>query len=100
VILHLIDVGNPYAAEKPAEAYAIIRGELEKYSRALADKPELIAANKIDLTGGEDKARELAAAIGKPVVPVSAVSGRGVPGLAEQLWSLIQANAAGSPVAA
>ncbi len=90
VIVHLIDVGDPYAAAKPTEAYAIVRGELEKYSRELADKPEIIAANKTDLTGGEDAAAELADATGREVLAISAVSGRGIAALGERIWALLE----------
>jgi len=90
VIVHLVDAGSPYPAAKPAEAYAIIRGELEKYSSELAAKPELVVANKIDLTGGEDEAAALAATIGGEVVAISAVTGSGIPILGERIWRLIQ----------
>ncbi len=44
VLLHLIDITQ----EDPAEAYRIIRGELEAYGEGLIDKPEIVALNKID----------------------------------------------------
>jgi GTP-binding protein len=49
VIVHLIDVHPLPGQPSPAAAYTIIRNELQKYSQALADKPELVVANKIDL---------------------------------------------------
>lgn len=89
VILHLVDVGTDPEVEKAAEAYNLIRCELGKYSATLAAKDELIAGNKIDLTGGSDEAaRALASKIGKDVLPISAVSGKGVSALAEELWRL------------
>ncbi len=87
VILHVVDVGNEYAPLPPADAYRAIRNELAKYSTILAEKEELIAANKIDLTGGEEAARELSEAIGKPVMAISGVSGKGLNELKERLWS-------------
>ena len=75
----------------PAEAYQTIRAELAKYSPHLAEKEELVIANKIDLTGGREAAEALAEAIGKEVLPVSAVSGIGIPIMIEKLWTMIAA---------
>ncbi|MDO8632151.1 MAG: GTPase ObgE [Phycisphaerales bacterium] len=90
VILHVVDVGSEYAAMLPAEAYATIRGELSKYSEKLASKEELVVANKVDLTGGADAAKSLADAIGKDVLPISAVAGIGLPEMVERLWDVIR----------
>ncbi len=90
VIVHLVDVGGEMAAMSPVEAYTTIRNELSKYSPELAAKEELVVANKIDVTGGAAAAREFSASIGRPVLPISAVSGKGLPQLTEGLWELIQ----------
>lgn len=87
VILHVVDVGNELA-QPPVEAYRVVRAELSKYSPALAAKPELIAANKIDLTDGLDAAAKLAAELDRIVLPVSGATGHGLPVLREQLWTL------------
>jgi len=50
----------------------------------------LIIANKIDLTGGREAAEALAEAIGKEVLPVSAVSRIGLPVMVERLWGMIR----------
>lgn len=90
VILHLIDVGSEYAAITPADAYHTLRAELGKHSAKLAAKEEMVVGNKIDLTGGVEAAQKLAEAIGKQVLPISAVSGKGVSKLAEALWALVR----------
>lgn len=90
VLVHLVDVGGEMAAMPPVDAYNTIRDELAKYSPQLAAKEEIVVANKIDVTGGEEMAREFSAAIGKPVLGISAVTGKGLPQLAESLWELIQ----------
>ncbi|MCP4245488.1 MAG: GTPase ObgE, partial [bacterium] len=54
VILHLVDVQPPPGEPAPADAYRMIRRELQAYSQLLADKPEIVAANKIDLLDDED----------------------------------------------
>ena len=44
VLLHLVDA----TLDDPAEAYAIVRGEVEAYGAGLADKPEIVALSKAD----------------------------------------------------
>ena len=101
VILHIVDVGDENAAIAPDEAYRMIRGELEKYSPELASKQEIVAGNKIDLTGGGEGARALADQIGCEVLPVSAASGIGLPVVTEKLWGLLgrSQEATSEPVA-
>jgi GTP-binding protein len=97
VILHLVDVGSDLTGVSPVEAYQTIRNELTKYSAELAAKPELVAANKIDLTGGREAVKAFADAIGKEVLPVSAVAGIGLGAMTERLWMMIiEAKQAGS----
>ena len=96
VILHLVDVGSDCGDVPPEKAYRTIRTELAQYGAGLDQKAEIVAANKIDLTGAAEAAEELATAIGREVLPISAVSGKGVPELAERLWELITAAKADS----
>ncbi len=48
-VLHLIDV----TSDTPLEDYETIQNELKKFSPELAEKPQLVAFSKIDLTDGE-----------------------------------------------
>src|SRR5690606_1323285 len=48
IIVHLLDLFPPDESD-PAANYRIIRRELEAFSPALAQKHEIIAANKVDL---------------------------------------------------
>jgi GTP-binding protein len=89
-ILHLVDVGTPDIDPEPAKAYEMVRNELAKYSEELAAKEELVVANKIDLTGGPEPARELEQAIGRPVLAISALTGQGINAMAERLWAMIR----------
>jgi len=89
VILHVVDVGSDHSDVTPVAAYRTIREELRKYSQALADKDEVIVGNKIDLPEGDARAAELAEALGKQVLPISAVAGRGLPAMLERLWQVV-----------
>ncbi len=77
VLLHLVDA----TLDDPAEAYAIIRGEVEAYGAGLEDKPEIVALSKADAVPKEEmkkKARALKKAAGVAPLIVSAASGEGV----------------------
>lgn len=97
VIVHLVDI-CPMDEQSAADAYRTIRGELREHSEALAEKDEIVVANKTDLIDSDEPVREFAAAIGKDVLSISAVSGTGLTDLAERLWKLIGRNKpTGSP---
>lgn len=92
VIAHVVDVAPLEGQPSPLEAYQIIRDELEKYSAALAEKPEIIVANKMDLTGSQDGLHELQVALQRPVLGVSAVTGLGMERFHEDIWTTIQSQ--------
>ncbi|HML11473.1 MAG TPA: GTPase ObgE, partial [Stellaceae bacterium] len=80
VILHLIDG----TADNVVGAYKTIRGELADHGHGLTEKSELIGLNKIDAMTPDEvktKIRALthAAGRGAAVLPLSGVSGEGVP---------------------
>lgn len=88
-LIHLIDGTQ----EDVAEAYHVIRAELEAYGEGLADKVEILALNKVDaLTpeAREEKAAELEAVAGRRPMLVSGVSGEGVPELLRAAWAEVR----------
>jgi GTP-binding protein len=92
VIVHLVDLFPLEGSPDAATAYRTIRNELEKYSEILASKPELVVANKLDLTADADppELAALASAIGREVLGISAVSGRGLEPLTNRLWQMLE----------
>ncbi len=92
VIAHLVDIAPLDGQPSPEEAYHIVRGELEKYSSVLADKPEIVVANKMDLTDSDERVRELQDALDCEIMPVSAVAGAGLERLHQKLWPLIESR--------
>lgn len=77
VLLHLVDATQ----DDVAGAYRTIRHELEAYGHGLADKPEILALNKVDALTDEirrDKAAELESAAGTAPLMLSGASGEGV----------------------
>ena len=80
LLVHLIDGASP----DPVGDYRAINRELEAYSPELAAKPQVVAINKMDLTGAEEKLSALRDAIGAEVgvvYGISAVTGEGVQAL-------------------
>ena len=78
-ILHLIDAYS----DDPGDAYRTIRRELENYSLALAELPEVIVLSKIDGLDDELIASQIAsvrsvASADAVILPLSSVAHRGV----------------------
>lgn len=94
LLLHLIDV-SPMDGTDPANNYRQIRGELEKHSKALAEKKEIVVANKMDLEQDEHILELLKEEIGiDKIIPISAVTGAGIRELNEYIWQMLQSEKA------
>ncbi|WP_102868095.1 GTPase ObgE [Pseudovibrio exalbescens] len=77
VLLHLVDGSG----ENPAEAYRVIRGELEAYGHGLSEKPEIVCLSKADALSPElrdEKFAELEAACGQKPLVISSASGENI----------------------
>ena len=77
LLVHLVDVSDT-AMRRPAEAYQTVRRELALHNPALAEKPEIVVATKIDLSGAERGIEELRANVSSPFIAISAVTGKGL----------------------
>jgi GTP-binding protein len=89
VLIHLVDGTE----DDVAEAWRVVRRELEAYGEELVDKPEILALNKIDALDEETrhaKAAELEAASGVKVRQVSGVAGTGVVELLREAYALVR----------
>jgi GTP-binding protein len=81
VIVHVVDLFG----EDPVRAYQQVRKELEAYGRGLAERPEVVVANKVDLGSPGERLKELRAAVDRDVVPISGVTGEGLPRLVQAI---------------
>ena len=93
VLIQLIDISGT----DPAEAMRIIEDELEAYGEGLAQKPRLIALNKIDLADRElveGFAAELTAAGARQVFPISGATGEGIEALLDAALAYLPARTA------
>jgi GTP-binding protein len=101
VLVHVVDVSGA-SGRDPVEDLDTVRRELALFDPALSAKPQLVAANKLDALddpGRLEALRRRAAALGLPVVAVSAVAGTGVPALLEAVWPFVSAARAADAVA-
>ncbi|MFH1368616.1 MAG: GTPase ObgE [Elusimicrobiota bacterium] len=90
LIIHIVDLFG--FDNKPAyKNFKAINSELSKYSKKLAAKPMIIAANKTDLTGAKEKLSELKKRLKvRKIFPISAVSGEGVKELLAQALKTLE----------
>jgi GTPase len=99
VLVHVVDVSGA-SGRDPVDDLEILRRELALFDQALASKPQLVAANKLDAVSDETGVKALAARAKKlrlPFFRISAVSGEGVPRLLEAAWKILGPSAAAEP---
>ncbi len=90
VIVHMLDLCPPDGAPSPAEAYHMIREELEKYSPALGRRREIIVGSKLDLTNADESLDSLRGELDQPILGISGVVGTGLRELVEKMWTAVQ----------
>ena len=95
LLLHLVDA----AGDDPAEAYQVVRGELDAYGAGLEEKAEVVALSRSDLVDAKTltKVRKaLAKVSGVEPLVISAATGDGIDALldsvTERLGSEVQAQ--------
>jgi len=83
LLLHVVD-----STEDAGELFRAIDGELEAYGAGLAERPQILVLNKIDVPG--TAAFTLSDPRVLAVVRVSALTGEGVEGLKRTLFQLVR----------
>ena len=96
LLVHLIEAMPPDGSD-PVENYRMIRRELGQYSPALAERPELLVVTKIDLTGAEAVHERIARELGREVMTISAVTGKGIPDLIRAIHARLAERSELSP---
>ena len=99
LVVHVLDA----AAEGRdlVEDFDAINDELRKHAAELAVLPQLVAMNKIDISGAEEKAAaaaDVTRARGYEVLLISAATGEGLEALVNRCATLLQALPAPVPV--
>ena len=93
LLVHLVDVSESGPSD-PVEAYRDVAAELECYDPALADKPQVVVASKMDIVDAEKLIglRDYARARRLPFLEISAASGQGLPALTKRMAQLLEVN--------
>jgi GTP-binding protein len=96
VLVHVIDVSGA-SGRSPMQDLETVRDELRLFQPALAAKPQLVAANKMDAVTDDAHVRALerrVAELGLPFFRISAATGAGVHDLLEATWRVLAAERA------
>jgi GTP-binding protein len=91
LLLHLIDASG----DDPIGAYETIQGELQAYDRGLADRPQILALNKLDAMSGQDQViadltSQLELRSRSPIFLISAATRAGLDPLLQQIWQQLE----------
>ena len=92
LLLHVLDASG-IEGRDPVEDFEIINNELESYNKHLAELPQIIALNKMDLPPAKENVEELISEFedrGFTVFPISAVTQKGLKKLKHHLWDKLQ----------
>jgi len=98
VLVHLVDLSGPEGRD-PVQDFNTVNRELALYNPELAERPMLVAANKMDAPGAPENldsfSRQLAGRY--EIFPISALTGEGLERLTERLAGLLESLPAREP---
>jgi GTPase len=89
ILIHLVEP-EPTDGTEPLTNYRAIRAELELYDAELGQRPEIVLVTKADLPGSAEVRDQLAEAIGREVLLISAVTGQGLNELVGRIAHALQ----------
>ena len=93
MIYHIVDVSEKFEGRNPIDDYNKINEELRKFSSKLADKKQLVLANKMDLLWEMDKYEEFKSYVeerGGKVYPISVILGDRIKEVINDTWGLLE----------
>ncbi|MBS3969626.1 MAG: GTPase ObgE [Clostridia bacterium] len=90
IFVHVLDM-TPAQDKNIVDVFSVINRELILYNPKLADKKQIIAANKMDVSGAEKNLELLKKELGEQyeIFPISAVAGTGLKPLIGRIAQLI-----------
>jgi GTP-binding protein len=92
ILVHVVDASGIEGRDPVKDFYAI-NNELKSYSKKLAERPQLIVANKMDLPGASDNVERLRSELkpkGIKVFPVSAAQGKGFQPMLDEILRMLE----------
>ncbi|NLV89820.1 MAG: GTPase ObgE [Tissierellia bacterium] len=91
VLIHVLDISGSEGRD-PLEDFYKINEELVKYNEKLGNKPQIVAANKMDLPGADEGLEKISKELepkGYKIYPVSAATLEGIDELKYAAWDLL-----------
>ncbi|HHV93464.1 MAG TPA: GTPase ObgE [Firmicutes bacterium] len=89
LLVHVVDCSGMEGRD-PVDDYYRVREELALFSRELAERPFIVAGNKLDIPGAEENLERLKEASGREVVGISAATGQGIKELVYKIWHMLE----------
>ncbi len=89
VLVHLVEPA-PMDQSDPIDNYHQICRELELYDESLARRPEIVIVSKCELPDAAPAAELLREVLDRPVLEISAVTGKGLPELFNRILELLR----------
>lgn len=100
-LVHVVDCATFESERDPVRDLDVIESELVAFDPDLAERPRLVALNKVDVPDGREMADMVTAQLreaGFDVYPISAVTHEGLKELTYAMLRLVQADRAARPV--
>ena len=89
VLAHVIDMGS-FEGREPAEDFEIIKNEIDKYSAKLANKKQIVIANKMDLPSAKENLEKFKIKFPElEVFEISAIHNTGVEELMNKIADIL-----------
>lgn len=88
IIAHIIDISG-LESRDPYKDYLIINNELKEFSEKLANKKQVVLANKIDVEGAKENLKEFVKKVNIPVYEISAINNYNIDIVLEKLADLL-----------
>lgn len=88
VIAHVVDMSG-YEGRDPYDDYVTINKELEKFSKKLIEKPQIIIANKMDMESSLENLENFKKKVNSPIYEISAMNNEGLEEVLVALGDLI-----------
>jgi GTP-binding protein len=91
LLVHVVDAAAVDGRD-PVQAYRDVNREIASYDPSLAERPQLVAANKMDLAEARANADRLRREIPAPVWPISCATGSGISALRDAVWRALRSR--------
>ncbi|MDY6023667.1 MAG: GTPase ObgE [Candidatus Borkfalkiaceae bacterium] len=91
MLIHVVDMSG-IEGRDPYADYVAINEELKKYDKKVAKLKQIIVANKCDIEGAAENLKAFKEKVGKnkKIVPISAIDGKGVDKLKEEIIKVLE----------